>query len=102
MQMSISCSLCGMFIPGLCGTVCPLAGLFCGSSGYLCQLATGEEETTMAPTVAPRFWFGSSTVEPVTSFDRDMEMDMEMDMKPMKMKPRKLFGGNPRTEMMHQ
>jgi len=52
--LTISCSLCGLFIPGLCGAVCPMAGLFCGSSGYLCKLASGtnpeeeEMETTMS------------------------------------------------------
>ena len=43
MQLSIGCSLCGMFIPGLCGATCPLAGLFCGGSGYLCTFAKGEQ-----------------------------------------------------------
>merc|ERR1712217_1006995 len=42
--LTISCSLCGLFIPGLCGAVCPMAGLFCGSSGYLCKLASGTNE----------------------------------------------------------
>ena len=32
-QLSIGCSLCGGHIPSLCGPMCPLAGLFCGSSG---------------------------------------------------------------------
>ena len=31
-----------MFIPGLCATTCPMAGLFCGGSGYLCAIASGE------------------------------------------------------------
>merc|ERR1712088_699705 len=35
--LSIGCSLCGGHIPALCGPMCPLAGLFCGSSGYFCQ-----------------------------------------------------------------
>lgn len=35
---SIGCALCGMFLPGACGTVCPMAGIFCGASGYLCML----------------------------------------------------------------
>ena len=33
-----------MFIPGLCATTCPLAGLFCGGSGYLCTIAAGTNE----------------------------------------------------------
>merc|ERR1712018_325881 len=37
--LSIGCSLCGGHIPGLCGPMCPLAGLFCGSSGYFCTFA---------------------------------------------------------------
>jgi len=40
--LSIGCSLCGLFIPGLCGAVCPFAGIFCGSSGYLCAIASGK------------------------------------------------------------
>jgi len=35
---SIGCALCGMFLPGACGTLCPMAGIFCGASGYLCLL----------------------------------------------------------------
>ena len=37
-QLSIGCSLCGAALPALCGTMCPMAGLFCGSSGYFCTL----------------------------------------------------------------
>ena len=39
-----------MFIPGLCSATCPMAGLFCGGSGYLCAIASGENPT---PTPAP-------------------------------------------------
>merc|ERR1712088_539077 len=40
--LSIGCSLCGGHIPGLCGPMCPLAGLFCGSSGYFCAFKQPE------------------------------------------------------------
>ena len=49
-QLSIGCNLCGMFIPGLCSATCPMAGLFCGGSGYLCAIASGENPS---PTPAP-------------------------------------------------
>ena len=39
-----------MFIPGLCAATCPMAGLFCGGSGYLCAIASGENP---APATAP-------------------------------------------------
>ena len=29
-----------MFFPGACAAICPMAGLFCGGSGYLCTIAT--------------------------------------------------------------
>ncbi|XP_023343089.1 uncharacterized protein LOC111712640 [Eurytemora carolleeae] len=35
---AIGCTLCGMFLPGTCGTLCPMAGIFCGASGYFCML----------------------------------------------------------------
>ena len=40
-----------MFIPGLCATTCPMAGLFCGGSGYLCYIAAGTNEP---PVVEPQ------------------------------------------------
>merc|ERR1739838_288477 len=40
--LAIGCNLCGMFIPGLSAATCPMAGLFCGGSGYLCAIASGE------------------------------------------------------------
>ena len=36
--LSIGCGLCGGALPGVCGPLCPLAALFCGSSGYFCAL----------------------------------------------------------------
>ena len=51
LQLAIGCNLCGMFIPGLCAATCPMAGLFCGGSGYLCAIASGENPTTVAPRV---------------------------------------------------
>merc|ERR1719213_135041 len=64
--VGISCAVCGMFLPGVCSTVCPMAGLFCGASGYLCMLNTSAASTTTAApaasttastttTAAPRF-----------------------------------------------
>ena len=32
-----SCAMCGIFNPALCGGVCPIAGLTCGSIGYICN-----------------------------------------------------------------
>jgi hypothetical protein len=37
-QANISCALCGMFLPGTCAAICPLAGIFCGTTGYMCLL----------------------------------------------------------------
>ena len=34
---SITCALCGMFMPSACGVICPYAGLYCGVSGYACD-----------------------------------------------------------------
>lgn len=49
---SITCSLCGMFLPGVCGTVCPVIGIYCGTAGYSC---TGnEEEETEVNTMPSR------------------------------------------------
>lgn len=36
--LNIGCGLCGGTLPGVCGPLCPLAALFCGSSGYFCAL----------------------------------------------------------------
>ena len=33
-----------MFLPGTCAATCPMAGLFCGGSGYLCKLASGTND----------------------------------------------------------
>merc|ERR1712029_1074473 len=35
---SISCAMCGMLMPQACAGVCPMAGLYCGVSGYACKL----------------------------------------------------------------
>ena len=48
-QLAIGCNLCGMFIPGLCSATCPMAGLFCGGSGYLCAIASGENPAPVEP-----------------------------------------------------
>ncbi|QQP51599.1 Uncharacterized protein FKW44_013016, partial [Caligus rogercresseyi] len=39
--ISISCALCAMVAPDTCGVVCPVAALYCGTSGYACM---GKEE----------------------------------------------------------
>merc|ERR1712088_667832 len=33
------CSMCGIFNPGLCAGLCPVAGLTCGTIGYICNPA---------------------------------------------------------------
>ena len=35
---SISCAICAMTLPNVCGGVCPFAGLYCGVAGYACNL----------------------------------------------------------------
>jgi len=40
---SISCALCGLFLPDTCGFVCPIAGLYCGVAGYACPPAQTDE-----------------------------------------------------------
>jgi hypothetical protein len=34
--VSISCALCGWFLPGTCGEQCIIGGIYCGVSGYSC------------------------------------------------------------------
>ena len=36
--MSIACGLCAIISPESCVTVCPVAAIFCGSSGYACTI----------------------------------------------------------------
>ena len=40
---SISCALCGLFLPDTCGFVCPIAGLYCGVAGYACPPAQTDD-----------------------------------------------------------
>ena len=47
---SITCALCGMFLPKACGVICPYAGLYCGVSGYACEPAPEPATTTPTPT----------------------------------------------------
>ena len=50
---SITCALCGMFLPDACGVICPYAGLYCGVSGYACvpsKPATTTIKTTTTTT----------------------------------------------------
>ena len=35
--VSIGCGLCGLFLPGVCGSTCIVAGLYCGVSSYACR-----------------------------------------------------------------
>jgi len=56
--VGIGCALCGMFLPGVCSTICPFAGVFCGATGYLCMLkppAPAPAPTTTAPATTVRF-----------------------------------------------
>ena len=39
------CSMCGIFNPGLCAGLCPVAGLTCGTIGYLFFLSGQYSET---------------------------------------------------------
>ena len=48
---SITCALCGMFLPGTCSVVCPVIGIYCGTSGYACN--GNEEEDTEMTTIGP-------------------------------------------------
>merc|ERR1711893_39761 len=34
--LAMSCSMCGIFAPALCGASCTAAGLYCGVAGYSC------------------------------------------------------------------
>ena len=34
--LAMSCSMCGIFAPALCGAACTAAGLYCGVTGYSC------------------------------------------------------------------
>ena len=79
--MSISCSLCGMFIPGLCGAVCPMAALFCGSSGYLCAIASGtnpeaEGSAEGSGDPMPRMLFDDIDQYPQLNLDHLDDMDV--------------------------
>ena len=77
LQLAIGCNLCGMFIPGLCAATCPMAGLFCGGSGYLCAIASGEN-----PAPAPAEDPADETprdVAPRAFMMKDGEMDDDMD-----------------------
>jgi len=72
--LAIGCNLCGMFIPGLCAATCPMAGLFCGGSGYLCAIASGENP---APATAPEddMTDDSEDVVPRAFMMKDGDMD---------------------------
>ncbi len=50
--LSISCALCGVFLPGTCGNQCIIAGLYCGISGYSCAAEAA------AAAAADRHWGG--------------------------------------------
>ena len=47
---SITCALCGMFMPSACGVICPYAGLYCGVSGYACDPPAPATTTTTTTT----------------------------------------------------
>ena len=52
-----------MFLPGTCSVVCPVIGVYCGTSGYAC---TGnEEEDAEMTTIGPN---------PREIYAREMEM----------------------------
>jgi len=34
--LSISCAMCGLYAPAMCGSACTVAGLYCGFGGYAC------------------------------------------------------------------
>ena len=34
--LAMSCTMCGIFAPAVCGPSCTFAGLYCGVSGYTC------------------------------------------------------------------
>jgi len=41
--VSLSCGLCAVLSPESCGAVCPVAAIFCGTSGYACSIKSKEE-----------------------------------------------------------
>jgi len=41
--VSLSCGLCAVLSPESCGAVCPVAAIFCGTSGYACTIKAKEE-----------------------------------------------------------
>ena len=46
--LSISCTMCGIYAPAVCGPACTFAGIYCGVSGYSCA-ADPADATTAAP-----------------------------------------------------
>ena len=80
-QLAIGCNLCGMFIPGLCATTCPMAGLFCGGSGYLCAIASGENPAPAEPVEAPRSFMVMDDEEDMDGRSFSPKMDMMREMR---------------------
>ena len=35
--VSVGCGLCAMFMPGICGSQCIIAGIYCGTSALACK-----------------------------------------------------------------
>ena len=34
--LAMSCTMCGIFAPAVCGPACTFAGIYCGVAGYTC------------------------------------------------------------------
>ena len=34
--LAMSCTMCGIFAPAICGPSCTFAGIYCGVAGYTC------------------------------------------------------------------
>ena len=44
--VSISCGLCAILSPESCGAVCPVAAIYCGTSGYACGIKAAKAQST--------------------------------------------------------